>query len=139
VVSTVGTRVGFLARMASMGRSSGCLSTSRERHSQALRAWLWVEAATFCCTARWFSKASMSALPISLGWRVSWKNIYRVIQVTDACSVCRKSCLHRMASHTWSSRVLGCGSMVYTDLRSWDDQHTRVGCVPGDCLEDTLT
>jgi hypothetical protein len=89
VVSTVGTCVGFLARMASMGRSSDCLSTSRERNSQVLRPWLWVEAATVCWTARWFRKASMSALPISLGWRVPWKNIYRVIQVTDACSVCR--------------------------------------------------
>jgi hypothetical protein len=87
VVSTVGTRVGVLARMASMGRSSGCLSTPRSRNRQALRAWLWVEAATFCWTARWFSKASISALPISLEGRVSWKNIYRVIQGTDACSV----------------------------------------------------
>jgi hypothetical protein len=31
----------------------------------------------------------MSALPISLGWHVSWKNMSRVIQVTDACSGCR--------------------------------------------------
>jgi hypothetical protein len=46
-----------------------------------------VEAATLCWTARGVRKASMFALPISLGWRVSWKNIYRVIQVTDACSV----------------------------------------------------
>jgi hypothetical protein len=89
VVSTVGTRVGVLARMASMGRSSGCLSPSRERNRQALRAWLWVEAATLCWTARGVRQASMSALPIALGGRVSWKNIDRVIPVTDACSGCR--------------------------------------------------
>jgi hypothetical protein len=34
VVSTVGTRVGCLARMASMGWSSGCLSTPWSRNSQ---------------------------------------------------------------------------------------------------------
>jgi hypothetical protein len=76
VVSTVGTRVGCRAWMASMGRPSSYLTPSRERHSRALRAWFWVEAATFCWTTRWFRKTSMSALPISLGWRVSWKNRY---------------------------------------------------------------
>ena len=40
VVSTVGKRVGFRACMASMGRPSEYLSTSRERHSRVLRAWL---------------------------------------------------------------------------------------------------
>ena len=89
MVSTVGTRVGVLARMASMGRSNGCLSPPRSRNRQALRAWCWVEAATLCWTARGVSKAAMFALPIALGWRGSWKNIYRVIQVTDACSGCR--------------------------------------------------
>jgi hypothetical protein len=39
VVRTVGRRVGLWARMASMGPSSGCLNTSRERNSRALRAW----------------------------------------------------------------------------------------------------
>ena len=34
LVTTVGTRVGFLARTASMGRSSGVLSTSRYREEQ---------------------------------------------------------------------------------------------------------
>jgi hypothetical protein len=29
--------------------------------------------------------------------------------------------------------------MVYPDLRSWDDPHTRMGCVPGDGLEDPRT
>ena len=73
VVSTVGTRVGFLARMAPMGRPSSYLTPSRERNSQASR------------------------------------------------------------------RVLGRGAMVHIDRRSCDDHHTRVGCVPGDGLEDTRT
>jgi integrase len=41
-----------------------------------------VEAATFCRTARWVKNASMSAAPISLGWPLSWKKMYRLIQVT---------------------------------------------------------
>ena len=38
LVRTVGNRFGRLARIASMGRSNSCLSTSRYRNRRALRA-----------------------------------------------------------------------------------------------------
>jgi hypothetical protein len=44
--------MGVWARRAAGGPLSGLLRTSRERHSQVLRAWLWVEAAPCSGTAR---------------------------------------------------------------------------------------
>jgi ribosomal protein L37AE/L43A len=61
----------------------------------------------------------------------------RMIQVTYACSVCRESCVRRMASRTWSSRVLGRGSLVSPDLPSLDDRHARMAYLPGDSREHT--
>jgi hypothetical protein len=76
---------------------------------------------------------------LSLGRCLSWKEMSRVIQVTYACSVCRESCVRRMASCTWSSQVLGRGSIVLPDLTSLDDSHAGEACVPGDGREDTRT
>jgi hypothetical protein len=42
-----------VARTESMGKSRSFLSTSRYKKSRALRAWFWVEAATFWSKARW--------------------------------------------------------------------------------------
>jgi hypothetical protein len=66
---------------SSQGRSTS--STSRYRNRRALRAWFWVEAATWPSTAREERKRVTSGAPISAGWRLAWKKkMYRLIHAT---------------------------------------------------------
>jgi len=44
----------------------------------ALRAWFWVDAATFLSTTRALKNCVTSAPPISAGWRLRWKKNRRI-------------------------------------------------------------
>jgi hypothetical protein len=49
----------------------------------------WVEALTLPSTARNERNRVISGAPISIGWRLPWKKMYRLIQATYASSVLR--------------------------------------------------
>jgi hypothetical protein len=48
----------------------------------ALKAWFWVDAATFRSTTRALKNCVTSAPPISAKWRLRWKRMNRRIHAT---------------------------------------------------------
>ena len=86
-LNTTGKCLLGLARMTSSIHGNSTCRTFLYRNKMVWSAWFWVEGETERLIAKWLRNASTSILPISAGWRLPWKNIYRLIQPIYTFSV----------------------------------------------------